>query len=157
MELEAQHGVDLDFAYWAKNSAKSFVRYIAQSQRQDFFHSLSHKHFFSMLMDGTTDVSNTERELIVVLYQEKDDVFQEMKSVTRYFSVVPPERANAGLVRCLGNAMKQLDTDNILNKSSVLGVQEKPIIVGVGTKWHDGNPIACTSVAFWGMVFCTLS
>ena len=32
-ELEARHGVNLGFAYKSKDSAKTFVRYIARSQR----------------------------------------------------------------------------------------------------------------------------
>ena len=57
-ELESRHGVDLGQAYVTKDSAKSFTHYIAEVQRTAFIQHLSSTHFFSFLMDGTTDAGN---------------------------------------------------------------------------------------------------
>ena len=85
LELEERHGVDIGFAYRTKDSAKIFTHYIAESQRQYFFaKEFSSIKFFSFLMDGSTDSSNTENELIMIVYCKKDDNAQEMRSCIRY-------------------------------------------------------------------------
>ena len=43
-------------------------------------------HFFSFMMDGTTDAGNIEDELIVILYCKKDDATEEIKSCARYYT-----------------------------------------------------------------------
>ena len=62
-ELESRHGVDLGQSYATKDSAKSFMHCIAESQRSAFVESLLNKRFYSFLMDGTTDAGNVEDEL----------------------------------------------------------------------------------------------
>ena len=59
VELEQRHGVDLGHAYNTQESAKIFTAYIARSQKHAFLSKLfSESHFYSWLMDGTTDASN---------------------------------------------------------------------------------------------------
>lgn len=65
--------MELGQAYITKDSAKSFTHFIAESQRSAFIQSLSSAHFFSFLMDGTTDSGEIENELIVVMAFYKDD------------------------------------------------------------------------------------
>ena len=56
VELEQRHGVDLGHAYNTQESAKIFTAYIARSQKHAFLSKLfSESHFYSWLMDGTTD------------------------------------------------------------------------------------------------------
>ena len=64
LELESRHGVDIGPAYLSDTSAQQFTHYIAQSQRQNFLQFFSGKHFFSFMMDGTTDSGNLEDELV---------------------------------------------------------------------------------------------
>ena len=49
-DLEERHGVDLGLAYKNRDSAASFVHFIAESQRQHFYDTLrtSGCHFYSM-------------------------------------------------------------------------------------------------------------
>ena len=51
-DLEESHGVDLGSTYKNRDSAHSFVHYIAESQRQQFHASLK---LCSVLMDASTD------------------------------------------------------------------------------------------------------
>ncbi len=83
-ELESRHGVDLGQSYATKDSAKLFTHYIAESQRTAFMESLSTAHFYSFLMDGTTDAGNIEDELIVIISFCKDDTAGEVGSFARY-------------------------------------------------------------------------
>ena len=60
--------------YKTCDSAKSFTHYIAQSQRQSFFDSLSTMNFYSFLMDGSTNSRNVEDELVLIQYCTQDAV-----------------------------------------------------------------------------------
>ena len=137
--LETRHDVDLGVAYKNDVSAKSFTRYIAQSQRNDFLRSFfDTHHFFSFLMDGTTDSGNVEDELIIVLYCRRDDVVKEIKACARYLSVVTPDKANSdGLVTCLKDAMTRLRIGDALDSDVVLS--SKPVLIGGGTDGASVN------------------
>lgn len=51
---------------------------------------------------------------------------------------VPTKVDAGGLIACLGNAMVEIGFENFLDKASVLGIQNKPIMVGGGT---DGTSV----------------
>ena len=122
-DLESRHDDDLGIAYKNDVSAKSFTHYIAQSQRQHFLCSLSNSHYFSFLMDGTTDSGKVEDELVVVLHCKKDDVAKEIKACARYLSVVTPNKAGTnGLVDCLKEALKRLTIEDVLDRDAVLSM-----------------------------------
>ena len=135
LQLEERHGVDLGHAYRTPDSAKSFTGFIAASQRQGFLDLLCcRSHFFSLLMDGTTDAGNVEDELVAILYCAKDDASQQMTTCSRFLSLHSPQKADAsGLLQCLGEALQFLSVENVLDKDSVLSVEGKPVLVGVGT------------------------
>ena len=65
--LEERHGVDLGATYKNQDSARNFIHYIAESQRQQLQVSLASHHFYSVLMDGSTDKGRVENELFVIL------------------------------------------------------------------------------------------
>ena len=137
-ELESRHGVDMGQSYATKDSAKSFTHYIAESQHSAFLGSLSTAHFYSFLMDGTTDAGNIEDELIVIMSFRKDDTAGEVGTFARYFSIEEPTKADAdGLIVCLQQALQALGADNVLSKASVLG--SKPILIGGGTDGASVN------------------
>ena len=51
-----------------------------------------------------------------------------------------PKKAYAdGLIHCLGDALRTLGIDNILDQASVLGVEGKPLLVGGGTDGASVN------------------
>jgi len=69
LEVDERHGTDVGFAYRTKDSAKVFIHYIAENQHQRFFtQEFSSVKFFSFLMDWSTDSSNNENELIMIVY-----------------------------------------------------------------------------------------
>ena len=72
-ELESRHGVDLGQSYATKDSAKSFTHCIAESQCRAFVERLLNKQFYSFLIDGTTDASKVEDELVVIMSFHKDN------------------------------------------------------------------------------------
>ena len=46
---------------------------------------------------------------------------------------MPPKVDADGLIKCLGSALQVVGDDDILDQSSVFGVQGKPILIGGGT------------------------
>ena len=66
-DLEVRHSVDLGFAYKTAPSAKLFTHFIAESQRQQLLQGLTKSKFCSFLMDGSTDASNVEQQLVILL------------------------------------------------------------------------------------------
>ena len=119
-ELEAQHNVDIGHAYKTAPAVKLFAHYIAQAQLQQFLEALSKKHFYSFLMDGSTDAGKVEQELVFLFLScNKDDAVGEMKSIARYFSVSTPTKADAsGLVECLGDSLTSLGITDFLDQKS---------------------------------------
>ena len=142
-QLESRHGVDLGQSYTTKASAKSFSHYIAESQRTTFINTLSTMHFYSFLMDGTTDAGNVEDELIVIMGFQKDDTAGEVGTFARYFSLEVPAKADAdGLIGCLQKAVGAIGPsvpgeNSVLSKTNVL--ETKPILVGGGTDGASVN------------------
>ena len=133
-QVEEKHGVDLGATYKNRDAAHNFTHYIAESQRRQLKASLGTCHFYSVLMDGSTDKGRVENELFVLLFCRRDDSVQEIKTCARYFCVLEPSRANAdGLVECLCTAIKKMGIENLLERESVLSVSELPVLVGCGT------------------------
>ena len=130
VQLEQRHGVELGHAYNTQESAKKFTGCIAKSQRQAFLSSFfSTSHFYSLLMDGSTDAGNVEDEVLVLVYCNKDDANQQMVTCTRFLSIEAPEKADAsGLVKCIEKGV-----ENVLDKDIMLSVEGKPVLVGIGT------------------------
>ena len=138
-ELEARHGVDLGHAYQNRDSVRLFIKYIAESQRQQFMSWLKKSClFFSTLMDTTTDAGNIEDELFVLLFCKKDDATKRITSCTRYLCVQKPERVDAqGLVNCLETAltMHGFRIENSASRSD----SSEPLALGVGTDGASAN------------------
>ena len=129
--METHHGVDLGTSYKTKDSAKNFTHYIAMAQRQQFFQSLQEINFFSFIVDGSTDAGRIEDEIVMMMFCKRNEKAEEINSCVRYLSIEVPGRADAnGLIKCVGNALKFVGIEDVLDKTKVLGVEEKPVIVG---------------------------
>ena len=140
LELESHHGVEFGSTYKNRQSAQIFTHFIAESQRETCITSLSKVSFISLLMDGTTDAGNIEDELIVLLHFVKDDAKEIVGTVTRFFAVEVPTKADSdGLIKCTGNALKCLGVGDILNKAQHLQATKGPILIGVGTDGASVN------------------
>ena len=90
-------------------------------------------------MDASTDKGKIENELFVILYCQRDDTVEEIRSCARYFGVIEPAKCDAdGLVKCLGTALELLGIKDALSKE-VLGVESHPVLVGCGTDGASVN------------------
>ena len=58
---------------------------------------------------------------------------EEVKSHTcrKFLSMAAPEKADAsGLLNCLSQSLSPLEMSDIFDQGSILGVEEKPVLVG---------------------------
>ena len=139
-ELEERHGIDFGTTYKNRDSARNFVHYIAESQRQQLLASLSSCHFYSILMDGSVDKGRVENELFVILFCKKDENLQEVRICAGYFCILEPTRSDAdGLVQCVDSALKSMGIENILERESVLSSHDLPVLVSYGTDGASVN------------------
>jgi len=69
----------------------------------------------------------------------KDDAAKEMKSSSRFFSLVSPEKADAGgFVKYLSQSLQPLGITDILDES-VICAEGKPVLIGGGTDGASVN------------------
>ncbi len=135
--LEVRHDVNLGHAYKTKDSAKQFTYYIAESQKNGFIQSLSTVRFYSFLWMDRQMLGTLKMSYCSYVLQERCIVSSErIKSCVRYFSIREPKSKKAdadGLIYCLTCSLEKLDITNVLDKENVLGVTNKPVLIGGGT------------------------
>ena len=103
--MEERHGVDLGAAYKNRDSAQNFTHYIAECQRRQLQTNLGACHFYSVLMDGSTD----KGQAFCSTFCRKNDTLQEIQTCSRFFYVMEPSKADSdGLVECLSTALKRM-------------------------------------------------
>jgi len=84
-------------------------------------------------MDGSTDKGKVENEVIVIQYCKVDEVIEEVRSFSRFLRVVEPMKADAdGLIKCLGEGLKEMGITDILNSKNVLGVEGHHVLIADG-------------------------
>lgn len=80
--LQEKNGLDMGNFYRSDNACRRFIQAIYDDLMEKPMHKLqTNVNFFSILIDGATDVSVTENELIYVRYA------QSGVPVNQYFSI----------------------------------------------------------------------
>ena len=88
-------------------------------------------------MDGSTNTSNTENEMIMIVYHKKNENAQERRSCIRYVSMEALLKADAeGLIVSLNSELLILGVENLCHKELVLHVANQPVVVGEGWMGH---------------------
>ena len=82
LELEKRHGVSLGTAYATEHKCRDFTILIGESMRDDVLVSVRKSRYLAVLMDGSTDSSVVEKELVYVMFIGSDG-----KVECRFFSV----------------------------------------------------------------------
>ncbi len=135
-ELEARHGVDIGIRYTTETAAKSFIHYIAESRRQGLVETLHKANFFSLLLDGSTDVGNVDNELLLVVWFDREVVDENVCTKTSYFKMSRPSTVTAeGLFEVLESALQTLGIPAITGESCAK-------LVGIGTDGASTNMAA---------------
>ena len=117
-ELEARHGVNVGSAYRHENAGKEFVHYIAETRRRDVLTTLAKAKFFSLLMDGSTDHSNADNELLLVLWCDPNGTDERIHTRMSYLSVHKPDHVTAeGLLQSLQHGLECLGIQSITKEA----------------------------------------
>ena len=136
-ELEARHGVAVGTAYTNEVPGKTFTHYIAKTKRQELAEKLASAKYFSLLMDGSTDSSNTENEILMVVFCDTKGSNEMVHTKTEYFCVLrPPSGAASGLLECVKHALSSLG----ITEFSATHCTK---LVGFGTDGASANIARC--------------
>jgi len=102
--LESRHGVDIGTSYVNENAGKTFCKFIAEARMADLCTSTK---FFSILMDGSTDVGKLDDKLFLVQWCDVNGTDEKVHSRMEFFTVSRPKSGDAkGLFDCLQSALQ---------------------------------------------------
>lgn len=132
--LEQRHGVNLGAVYLNNNSCKEFTHYIAEANRQKLVTTISNAQFFSLLIDGSTDKSNNDNELLMVVWCNPNGTDEKIHTQIQFLNVDRPE----GLLQSLKHGLQSLGIHDLSGAACKK-------LVGIGT---DG---ASTNIAARGL------
>ena len=68
LEVEKHHGVDVSNTCNTEHKWKEFTCLIGETMRSEVLDALKQANYISILMDGSTDCSVVEKELVFVMY-----------------------------------------------------------------------------------------
>ena len=130
-QLQERHGVDLGECYKNDRACATFVDYISQDLRCQLGEALQKAKFFSIQMDGSTDSSNVEEELFLVVYFDPLSTDGSVHIRNRYFCVRQPKSVCAAcLFECLKRALTYLGVDKEPHKLIGFGCDGASVNIG---------------------------
>ena len=135
-KLETRHGVDIGTSYVNENAGKTFCKYIAEARSIDLHKTVTDAKFFSIRMDGSTDVGKIDDELFLVQWCDINATDEKIHSRMDYFTVAK------GLFQCLQSALQTIGIN-------ALNVENCKMLVGIGT---DGASVNIAAAGLKGMV-----
>ena len=113
LELEEKHGVVIGTAYRNERSGGIFMDYISKWYEDKLKSVLLNRNFFSVLLDGSTDSSVTEKEAMFVLYFDPTPPGSDtIKVQVRFLTLAEMKAGDAdGVIEQLQGAFQELDID----------------------------------------------
>ena len=69
-QLEKKHRVDIGQSYLNERSCREFIHYIAEAKRRNLVDKVLSAKFYSVLLDGATDLENNDNEVALVIWCE---------------------------------------------------------------------------------------
>ena len=142
-ELETRHIVNIGTMYTTEIAAKSFTGYIAQAQRNKLVMNLQKAKFFSLLRDGSTDTSNVDNKLLLVVWFNKDGFGAKVYTRSSYLCISRPLTATAlGVYDVVQAAVQMLGIPAISEEQCTK-------LVGIGT---DGAAANIAGAGWKGLV-----
>ena len=110
-ELEEAMGVSISKDYRNDKAARMFTKYIAEVERRKLEMELKKSKFVCVMVDGTTDCSIQEQELVFVRYASKGDIN------VRFASVETCEKADAASI-----------TQAVFNSMTTVGLSKQDFV-----------------------------
>ena len=117
LDLQELNGLDVQKGYRTDRAAAVFVDFIAESMKLPLKEYLMKAKYYSILQDGSTDLSVSEQELIYIFF------LYESRPVLKYFSIENPPVADAqNLVECVKEAFHRIGKTDLF--SHLYGLNE---------------------------------
>lgn len=127
LHLQECNGVQLGRSYRNRTAACDFFESIATIIQQNKVNHLKSTEFFSLLIDGSTDVSVKEQEIVHIKYLENG------MPVTLFLGLIEVENGTAeGILEGLGSFFSQLGVANW--KTKLVGLGKDGASVNVGSQ-----------------------
>ena len=122
LELEEHHGIEIGAPYRHSNACGSFIDFIGDAMAANLRQQLHDVKFFSVLWDGSTDVSAKEKETTFVMYLDKDSCPNQVEVKTSFLGLRDLDHANAsGVKDTILDGFTKLGVDNFTTKLVGLG------------------------------------
>ena len=118
LELEEMHGVELGNAYRNEITGGVLIDYIASSLSKELKLWLDKTEFYSVLTDGSTDVSIVEKEAIFVLTFDPMPVgTNKVEIKLTYLNLADIKNANpSGVLASIRESFKEIGIDDFMKK-----------------------------------------
>ena len=141
LELQEKNGATHHKGYRNERSAANFVDTCGQVLKDNMVQDLLNAKYYSILMDGSTDSSVTEQELIYILFLSKNGIPE-----VKFFSIESVKSADAeGLKSSLKEAFERIGISCFENRLHGLNVDGASVNTGV----HRGLGAKIRELAPW--------
>ena len=97
--LVEKQGVEVGSTYRSDKQAATFIKYIAKVEKQSLLTYLNSAKFLTIIVDGCTDTSRKEEEIVYI----RSSVDGEIK--TNFLSIGSPEADANGIMDVIQNSM----------------------------------------------------
>ena len=101
-DLLERHGVNIGTGHKNQKACATFIDFIALERQQAIVNSLASAKFFSLQLDGSTDVGNVEDEVFLAVFCDLHSADGRLHVHNEFLTIRRPSRSNAeGLLACL--------------------------------------------------------
>ena len=90
-QLEKKHGVDIGQSYLNERLCREFIHYIAEDKRRKLVEQVNSANFFSVLLDGATDLGNNNNEVALVVWCESSANDERIHTRIAYLGIEKPK------------------------------------------------------------------
>ena len=141
LQLQEKNGAKCNKSYRNERSAANFVDTCCQVIKDTLLEDLLSAKYYSILMDGSTDSSVTEQELIYILYLSKNGIPE-----VKFFSIESVKAADAeGLKSSLEEAFERVGISCFASRLHGLNVDGASVNTGI----HCGLGARIRELALW--------
>ena len=132
-QLEKKHGVDIGQSYLNERSCREFIHYIAEAKRMKLVEEVNSANFFSVLLDGATDLGNNDNEVALVVWCEISASDERLHTRIAYLGVERPKNATGiGLFDVLETSLRRIGIQELTEEHCKK-------LVGIGTDGASNN------------------
>ena len=125
-----RHGISIGSSYTTETAARSFTHCIAEAKRNQMVSTLQNTKFFSLLLDGSSDAANIDKELLLAVWFDKNDLEERVCTKISYLKIIKlPDASATSLFIVLQEALKILGITKI-NR------EECAKLIGIATDGH---------------------